>query len=89
MHMKTIKYYIPFQYQIGRNMESANNLLEMYMESALKQAREEGPDSLINISVKGIDNIPGIGPGYVLRLVLGDPSEQDKIEAYMKICENG
>lgn len=85
--MKTIRYYIPFQYQIERNMELANKLLEVYMELALKQAQEEGPDSLINISVKGTDNIPGMGPGYILRIVFEDPSEQDKIEAYMKMCE--
>lgn len=50
------------------NMESANKILEMHMELALKQAKEEeGPNSLINISVKGTDNIPG----YILRLVFG------------------
>lgn len=69
------------------NMEGANSLLVMYMSCGLRKVMEENPNSEINISAKVVRDICDGGPGYLLRIVFGDPSERDKIEAYMKICE--
>ena len=67
------------------NMKDANGLLAMYMSWALRKAMEENPNSEINVSVKVVRSPHYGNPQYLLRIVFGDPSERDKIEAYMKM----
>lgn len=71
-------YFLP-------KIKNANVLLSTYMSGALRQVVDDNPNSEINISVKVVRDCCVGSPQYLLRIVFGDPSEHDKMEAYINM----